>query len=547
MTGIKKNSSHKSSKFVSFICKLFAIYILIVLVLLNTINLYWGHLFRPDFSDNNLTYLAVALFVPLLGIFVYAFCTRKKCDKLDDSSNQKSDKYFKNTIIIGTVILFILQMIIFAGMAFVSGWEVQFVAFEHPTDPYYFSIYPNNLFLRSIFYFVARFVNATGLGTFIIDVAGHLYPNIQHIIELNIGSKTWLIDWVIGYFIVVFINICLTTISVIMITRIVKKFTNSFVAIITFFFAAIFIGLMPWILVPYSDTFGLFFCTFIFYSYVFCKSRYVKAPLIVFLTIIGFNIKPTVIFVFFAIVIIEVFYLIKNPELNLDYIKLNIKQLLIQLFSTLLIGLLSFCLVGFMKAKTGVVTDENKEYGLAHFLMMGTSPQFEGIWNQSFIDISDSATTQEERTEKNIEKITENLDSLGFKGVVELLYKKTMCNYEDGTFHWGREGTFFRVEIGLFKSIKNFYNNYGPIAQTFWFVVLIGCALFLFRKRYNRQQGVVCLTLLFLSGFLTVFECGSRYLILYLPYFVFVSSFGWKTLGDKVVSLVRNNQINEKS
>lgn len=113
-------------------------------------------------------------------------------------------------------------------------------------DSDYMSMYPNQLFLAGIFrriYFL--------LSNFGIDFYGY-------------------------YYVLVIMSVLCVFASVIFTGLIAKKISSSFVATITFLCAVLFVGFSPWIMVPYSDTFGMFFTTITLFLYLYVGNKYAK-------------------------------------------------------------------------------------------------------------------------------------------------------------------------------------------------------------------------------------------------------------------------------
>ena len=246
-----------------------------------------------------------------------------------------------------------------------------------------------------------------------------------------------------NYAFLVFINIVLVTGAIIMLANVAKKIFGETTAGVVFIFSAVFIGLMPWITVPYSDTFGLFFTVLILYSYTNIKNRNFKACMVLFATIIGFNIKPTVIFAFLSILFVEVCLFaskhftkrkVSETEKALaGHSKIYIKKVLQMCCCVCITGIVCFCFVAAAK-NCGVQTNPDEEYTATHFLMLGLDEQGRGYYTLENLDVSDSAKTVEERQNANLQKVYSSLSNMGFSGTVNLLAEKTTTTFADGTF-----------------------------------------------------------------------------------------------------------------
>ena len=111
----------------------------------------------------------------------------------------------------------------------------------------YMSMYPNQMFLAGFFRRIYFFVTQTLAASF--D------------------------DY---YMLLVLLSTLCVLFAVIMSAFITKKLVNSFVGVIAFVLGALFLGLSPWIMIPYSDTFAMFCTAFILFSYVCIEKKYIK-------------------------------------------------------------------------------------------------------------------------------------------------------------------------------------------------------------------------------------------------------------------------------
>lgn len=98
----------------------------------------------------------------------------------------------------------------------------------------------------------------------------------------------------------------------------------------------------------------------------------------IFATIIGYFVKPTAIFVFCAVVFVELCFVIKNRKAIAEKInKLNC----IKFGICVLVFLMSFGFSNLFCLKIcdyGVQIDENRSFTATHFLMMGINLENHG-------------------------------------------------------------------------------------------------------------------------------------------------------------------------
>lgn len=487
-------------------------------------------------------------------------CSSVECGHVEQiavkSDDLKRDKTFKRVVLIGTIILIVLQLFIIAGARFVAGWDVWFITnIGDATQVEYFSRYPNQLFLYGAFTGIAHFLQALGISNYYLGL------------------------------------ICLSSLSVAacvpMTAYIAKRMAGYAVGYGALVLSAVMCGLSPWIMVPYSDTFGMFFTVFILWCYV-CLDKQVQNQdeqtsalagvhvdvridartccrwfLIGLATVVGYAIKPTVIFVFVAIVVIELIQWLASrgfrdsQDPRDSYNAHDSRSSLasrgsqtsqgsrdLRKTATAIIAcafgiVLAFALTSLVKNSTYDV-DENVAFSATHFLMMGANPVSGGVWSVSDVELSDAANTPEERSRANLAEFKNRVMAMDLPQANLFLLKKLLTNFADGTFAWEIEGDFYTQIIGTNEAVLGFYgispdasldnNTFAPLFQVLWLFVLVGCVLIVLGRRPLKAETVIAFTLLMLSAFLMLFEARARYLFLYLPFFIILGTMGWNRL-----------------
>ena len=480
-------------------------------------------------------------------------CSSVECGHVEQiaakSDDLKRDKTFKRVVLIGTIILIVLQLFIIAGARFVAGWDVWFITnIGDATQVEYFSRYPNQLFLYGAFTGIAHFLQALGISNYYLGL------------------------------------ICLSSLSVAacvpMTAYIAKRMAGYAVGYGALVLSAIMCGLSPWIMVPYSDTFGMFFTVFILWCYV-CLDKQVQNQdeqtsalagvhvnartccrwfLMGLAVVIGYAIKPTVIFVFVAIIVIELVQWLalrgsRDPRDSCNsYDSRNslvsrgsqtsqgshdFRKIATAIIACALGVVLAFALTSLVKNSTYDV-DENAAFSATHFLMMGANPVSGGVWSVSDVELSDAANIPEERSRANLAEFKNRVMAMDLPQANLFLLKKLLTNFADGTFAWEIEGDFYTQIIGTNQAVLNFYgispdasldnNTFAPLFQVLWLFVLVGCVLIVLGRRPLKAETVIAFTLLMLSAFLMLFEARARYLFLYLPFFIILGTMGWNRL-----------------
>lgn len=466
-------------------------------------------------------------------------CSSVECGHVEQiaakSDDLRRDKTFKRVVLIGTIILIVLQLFIIAGARFIAGWDVWFITnIGDTTQIEYFSRYPNQLFLYGVFTGIAHFLQVLGISNYYLGL------------------------------------ICLSSLSVAacvpMTAYIAKRMAGHAVGYGAFVLSAVMCGLSPWIMVPYSDTFGMFFTVFILWCYV-CLDKQVQNQdeqtsalagvhvdaridartccrwfLMGFAVVIGYAIKPTVIFVFVAIVVIELIQWLASLascSSQASQGSCDLRKTATAIIACVLGIVLAFALTSFVKNSTYDV-DENAAFSATHFLMMGANPVSGGVWSVSDVEFSDAANTPEERSRANLAEFKNRVMAMDLPQANMFLLKKLLTNFADGTFAWEIEGDFYTQIIGTNEAVLNFYgispdasldnNTFAPLSQVLWLFVLAGCILIVLGRRPLKAETVIAFTLLMLSAFLMLFEARARYLFLYLPFFIILGAMGWNRL-----------------
>ena len=432
---------------------------------------------------------------------------------------------YRTYILIGVISLvtLITQLFILKHYYFISGWDTSFLVnlanlvannvnlSELGTQPNitYFSIYPNNLFLAYIYSIIIKLHN-------FFNFKGNFYVTILSI------------------------QCIINVVSGVLVALLVKKYTKKDdVAIWAECIYVLLVGLSPWNYVPYSDQMTLIFPVLILFLYSINEKNKIqlgiKWILIIFMSYIGYKIKPQVIIILIAICIIQFtrfFTIWKNDK----------KDLLISLVSSILGFVVSFTIVMCTLKSMNIPIDKEKTYGLAHFAMMGANTDRMGAWAGEDVEYSASFATREERDIADWKVFKERISEMGVYGCYMQAVRKTLTNYNDGTFAWWQEGGFVayphkdisNIDVKI-KSVYNIeeeggYNNnkWSNIMQCIWLTILLSLIFVPINKIscYDKQILVAMLAILGLSLFEIIFECRARYLYSYSPIYVILATIG---------------------
>lgn len=423
---------------------------------------------------------------------------------------------FRRMVVAGGLLLLATQIVICYGGWFMAGWDVLHIARSVDeialglpvSDKAYYDACPNNLFL-------------TGLQGILTRCAA----------LLGITDKAYAIT-VMGSCICVAVSVCLSAVAARQLVR------SVWVGYACLLLGGGFVGLSPWVLVPYSDTYGMLCPALALCLYACMRDRPLKWFWVVGVCLVGTWIKPTAILFLAAIVLVHAaLYLCGKKPLRLCW-----KGLALRAGAAALAGVLALGLKTGVSAAVGLAVDPEKALGMAHYAMLGLNRQSEGIWNPEDVAFSVNIPTKKQRDHENWKTAAVRMREMGLAGFGELAVRKTLNNYDDGAFSWAREGGFFETIYGKLPALQKFYGigsgqgspAFLGIAQTLWLLILAGLVLGWLRQKPGLGECVLYVTLLGLSLFLTIFECRGRYLLLYAPYYVIGGVLGWRNLYQRL-------------
>lgn len=476
------------------------------------LNLFMGNVINYYCKSKCLVTNGMLIGIGLLLLCISVFFTKKIENKINRILD-KEEKYIK----ILSVILFFAELIISYEILFASGWDAGEVSWqaglvaagESNLDNSYFSNYPNNLLITFLYSLAYRLMGVFGLQMY-------------------------------GAVIIVVVQCFLSALTGYLLYQVSKKmFHNNKISFVVWAVYGLWIGLMPWYTVTYSDPLGIIFPVSILWLYQSMesnKSIWRKSILIGILSFFGYQIKPSLLIIYIAVLIIVMLRFIENKERNVR--TKQICGLIVSFF--VVFGI--YQQIDIAKCM-GFELDKEQELTITHFAMMGLSEKRNGVFDIDEVDYSLSFANKKRRQEENVKLIKQRLKDYGFIGMVHHMAKKTLTNYNDGTFSWGKEGGFFSEEIEkpeeiLSKVLKDLYYNdgkYRTILNTYmqFFLIMILLGVFLnciqiFGKiKITDSYLVTMLVLVGIFLFVSIFEARARYLYVYVPLYILMGVQGY--------------------
>lgn len=421
----------------------------------------------------------------------------------------------------------------------------------------YYSRYANNLFLTYIF------LNVYKIG----EVIG-----IQN-----------------GYFLLLFIQSIMFSVGGFLIYKIADMYFKEkykIYSICTWIIYMLIVGLSPHIVLTYSDGIGMFLSLIL--TYIIFKlenedinkdknkikddkekdkllqkgsiSKIILILLFTNLSILGYYIKPQIIIISIAYVIIKILNIsysicmvIKNKNKNKDcknnrrVRKERIKQEIIYYIILSILIIITGCIIytHIRKANNsmGINVDKEKRFNITHYAMLGWNTESKGVFTIKDEDFSGKYEKLKDREKANIEELRRRITEMGLGGVINQIARKILTNYNDGTFSGVATFVYIRKEYnieginkGLSKFLKNiYYENgdynmiYTQIMQCLWIGILI-FNMFSYNDGKSTKISIVILGIIGLFIFEILFEARSRYIFIYVPLYIFLGVIGLKNV-----------------
>lgn len=415
----------------------------------------------------------------------------------------KAGKYEKKDVVIVlslSVLFFGLILIATHFYYFKTGWDASYVIGaaealakgEEFAGAAYFSIYPNNLLLVGIFSLVIR-VN---------DLFG-FFPYYYSLIVFQAFSLV--ASGVLFFFTTNYLS---------------KKRSVAYLSWLIFMIVG---GLSPWVIIPYSDTVGLFFTSIVLYLYAKKKLPFVAGLLLM----LGYYVKPGVMILGIAIAIVSLPKVIKSIRKKDKKVILGVALAVLGMVSGIVVYKLT-------ERVSGYEIDKERTFGVTHYLMMGLNEEYNGVINIEDQDFSMNIDTAKERKSENLRVAGERLKGMGVLGLFQHFGRKILTTYNDGTFAWYVEGEFMIEPIWtghpeVEKIFRDFYypdgkayNAFQNISQCLWMGVLAFSIAGGFFSKDERELAIM-LTLIGVFAYEMLFEPRARHMLVELPLFIYMA------------------------
>lgn len=352
----------------------------------------------------------------------------------------------------------------------------------------YFSVYPNNKFLLLILYGIQKIpisheIIFGFISSFSITIMSlFTYKSVSKISNKNNG--------LISLFICVFSPIFYLYVS------------YCYTDILMLPFASIVIYLM----IKIRDNDNL-------------KSNIIYGFLIGAISCIGYSIRAVCVFLLIAYLI---YILISKKMMSF------LKKLI-----PIMVGfIVVFTCVNIIESNFFTNLDENKEFPMTHWIMMGFNRESDGYYTQTDYELSKSADNVDERKELNINETKNRLDSLGILGTGKLMLKKLVVI-------WGKGDYSYQKYLGLVYDYNESYSylvedrniavNY--VLQFSKISILILCIISLIKLLKNKQKSFIAISIFGAIIFYLMWEVCPRYGLSFLPWLIILSSYSFDNMS----------------
>lgn len=479
-------------------------YIYIIVIAFIFFNVFICSQFIEYYAKSD--YIFINIFVILILALCFIFKKKIKLNLLD-RFNISTKKIY-----IISAILLILMLIIFYNSYFLTGWDSNHVtqyaynlvhnnkSLLEGWNNYYYTYYPNNILITI------------------------LYSSIFKI-NCLIGIKSYTLN----IFSLITIQSILSFLTAIIVYKIVYDFTKSQkYGFISWLLCVLSACISPWIMIPYTDATSLIIPILIvrlFQKYM-ANHKDIYILIMSILSFVALKLKPQCFIVTIAIVMYSIF--------NINYKKDRKKLFKKFTYAIVPFVVLMLSINIFPKYILKLNIDKNDSISFNHYIMMGLNNETDGSYYQEDVVNSFSYKTSSERKKYNNKTSINRLKDYGLVGLYKHLSKKTMVIYNDGTFAWNREGTFYRKIINKDNFISKhsrslYYQNYKFSRYTYiflhvvWIIILSGLLL---SVKKNNNPLLLILKLSFIGVFLfeMLFEARARYLFCVIPLFIILTS-----------------------
>lgn len=477
----------------------------------------------------------VLFLIALVGLVLYIFLSwNLNVDIRSSRTNQ--------------VINIILALLFFA-LYYVNVWIAKEIGFYPPWDI---------MVVRSVAYEVANkrpleyyyYLSMNTNNIPISYILGRLYRK-----AMEIPNYPYVYD-----FIWIQVNCAFISIAGFFSCLLVKKLTKKLMPVIAIFFLyLVLVGISPWKIAPYTDTYGMIFPVICIYFYVcyrkaeYLWSKYFCILLSLVTGMLGGFIKPNVYIVVIALLGVEFICFLA------DY-KKEWKFILAELF-------LVIVLAGGSKAYQENLIDEigldyNEEISASWqcYFYMGLNEETTGSYSDDVLTIiGEFQTSKADRNRAALERAVERIKDRGFWGSIYFYFRKMVMTFNDGLFGWKTEVWIDKEypdtmasNTALTQRLRSIFRGddlgydvagYNALCQLAWIFSIMGIpGICLNKYKKKEDYGILIICFLGIFFYQMLFEARARYLFCFLPLLLPIAICGIHQYFYSVVSVLQKRK-----
>lgn len=350
--------------------------------------------------------------------------------------------------------------------------------------------------------------------------------------------------------ILAFWNIFFIDYSIYFLSIITNKVSNKKIADIVFILSFLILGFSPQYIYTYSDPITLFLLTNLIFLIVKSNDKsnnILNSILIGIILAISYGFRPTV-FIFMIAGFIVLFY---------KFIKMKPKRGFSIIFKKFIISMLFFLVTNFsisysLNHQNEIRYNPEQNRTLLYYVNLGLT--YSGNLHS---DISKKVWNSrgDNRNKLAKKEIEERIDNYTYNTFVGHLYYKYYWMSGEGNFGWYQERVLSestRLNLRWLQRIQNgrtakfirsfiyvegkYYTFFATFIQLVWISIVFGLVLYSFyysdKLSFNLWMQI---TIFGALAFLIIFEAGrTRYMYQFMPAILFISSFGYGNLYEKL-------------
>lgn len=414
--------------------------------------------------------------------------------------------------------------LLFLALYFVNVWIAKEIAFYLPWDIMVIRIEAIKIAYEQplgYFYYLSEFTNNIPISY----ILGRLYRK-----AMEMQNYPYNYD-----FIWIQVNCILISIAGFFSCLLVKKLIKKPVPVIAMFFLYLaLVGISPWKIAPYTDTYGLVFPVICIYFYVCYRkaehlwSKYLCILLSIAAGMIGGFIKPNIYIVMIALLGTEFILFLSNHKKRWQFI-------LTELLLVIVLAVGGKAYKNHISEEIGFDFNEEIEASWQYYFYMGLNEESTGSYSSDdYTLFGEFQTSKSDRNSAALERAAERIKNRGFWGSIFFYLKKMVMTFNDGLFGWRTEVWIdaeypdtMASNTALTQRLRSIFRNnefgydvagYNAFCQLVWIFCILGIpGICLCKDKKKEDYSIFIMCFLGIFFYQMLFEARARYLFVFLP------------------------------